>query len=119
MRSIDGIPPFGVLRELVRRVQSDCAVEIDTNAYSVPWRLIGERVRVEIAAGTVKIRHADQLVAEHRLCHGRHERIVDPRHFAGVSGFAGPVRAPEAPESTAALLRPLAEYEAVAGGNWR
>lgn len=118
MRSIEGIPSFGVLRELVRRVQSDCAVEVDTNAYSVPWRLIGERVRVEIAAGTVKIRHADQLVAEHRLCHGRRERIVDSRHFAGVSGFAGPVRVPQSPESTAALLRPLSEYEAVAGGNW-
>src|SRR5262249_48876989 len=40
-----GIPPFQAVRELVRRVQSDCAVEIDGNAYSVPWRLIGEMVR--------------------------------------------------------------------------
>jgi hypothetical protein len=28
------------------RPLSVCAVEIDTNRYSVPWRLIGERVGV-------------------------------------------------------------------------
>jgi transposase len=117
LHPIEGIPSFGVLRELVRSVQSDCAVEVDTNAYSVPWRLIGERVRVEIAAGQLQVRHAGELVAEHAISHGRHERIVDPRHFAGVAGFSGPVRRP-AEEPASALLRPLAEYEAVAGGSW-
>jgi hypothetical protein len=39
------MPPFQAARELIRRVQTDCAVEIDGNAYSVPWRLIGETVR--------------------------------------------------------------------------
>jgi hypothetical protein len=29
----------------------DCAVEMDTNACSVPWRLIGERVRVLVTRG--------------------------------------------------------------------
>ena len=38
-------PPFGQLRDLIRTVHADCAVVVDTNAYSVPWRLIGERVR--------------------------------------------------------------------------
>ncbi|WP_374207799.1 hypothetical protein [Bradyrhizobium sp. 190] len=38
-----GRPPFQAARELIRRVQADCAVEIDGNAYSVPWRLIGGR----------------------------------------------------------------------------
>jgi hypothetical protein len=58
----------------------------------VPWRLIGERVRVEIAAGRVKIRHGGEIVAEHQLRDGRHERVLDARHFAGVAGFAGMVR---------------------------
>jgi len=118
LRSIQGIAPFGVLRELVRRVQSDCAVEIDTNAYSVPWRLIGERVRVEIAAGLIKIRHGGELVAEHAVRHGRHERVVQPQHFAGVAGFAGPVRAPVLSEPAGTLLRPLAEYAPITGGSW-
>jgi hypothetical protein len=45
LRSIAGIPPFAVSRKLVRKVHADCAIEVDGNAYSVPWRLIGERVR--------------------------------------------------------------------------
>ncbi|UPK28263.1 hypothetical protein IVB26_07335 [Bradyrhizobium sp. 195] len=53
-----GGPSFGSLRELPRVVGNDCAVEIDTNSYSVPWRLIGERVAVTVAAGEVRIRNA-------------------------------------------------------------
>ena len=36
LRPIAGRPPFRQIRELVRKVQADCAVEIDTNAYSCP-----------------------------------------------------------------------------------
>ena len=38
-------PPFVTARDLLRRVGADCAIEVDGNAYSVPWRLICERVR--------------------------------------------------------------------------
>jgi hypothetical protein len=31
------------MRELIRRVKTDATVEVDTNSYSVPWR-IGETV---------------------------------------------------------------------------
>jgi hypothetical protein len=58
-------PSFGSLRELTRVVDNDCAVEIDTNSYSVPWRLIGERVAVTVAAGAVRIRHGAREVAVH------------------------------------------------------
>ncbi len=40
-RPLDGKPPFRQLRELVRRVQNDGCVYVDTSHYSVPWRLIG------------------------------------------------------------------------------
>jgi hypothetical protein len=65
LRPLDGRPPFRQLRELVRKVQADCAVEIDTNASSVPWRLIGVTVTVTVGAGRVVIRHAGRVVAEH------------------------------------------------------
>jgi len=35
LKPVAGIPPFHVARELIRRVQADCAVD-DGNAYSVP-----------------------------------------------------------------------------------
>jgi Mu transposase, C-terminal domain len=110
LRSLAGRAPFGQLRDLTRKVQSDCAVDLDTNSYSVPWRLIGESVQV------VVVRHAGQVVADHALCAGRCQRIVDRAHLAGVVGASGPVRLPASPPPT--LLRPLAEYEALVGGGW-
>jgi transposase len=65
LKSIAGVPPFQVARELIRRVQADCAVEIDGNAYSVPWRLIGETVRAMVMGGMVRIHHGTQEVAVH------------------------------------------------------
>ena len=40
LKPISGIPPFRAMRELIRRVGSDCTVEIDSNAYLV--RDLGE-----------------------------------------------------------------------------
>ena len=129
LRPLGGVPPFRAMRELIRRVQSDCAVEVEANSYSVPWRLIGERVRVTVGAGVVRISHAGQEVAVHAACAGRRERVVDPAHFEGVAGArggasGGVVAGPPASAATSggtpapALLRPLAEYEAAAGGAW-
>lgn len=114
--------PFLAARELSRRVGPDCAVEMDTNAYSVPWRLIGERVRVLVTAETVRITHAGAEVACHRRSAGRRGRIIDHAHFAGVAGAGSrvvtPTDAMNAPIAIPALLRPLAEYEAAAEGAW-
>jgi transposase len=119
LRPLAGRPPFRQIRELVRKVQADCAVEVDTNANSVPWRLIGESVQVSVSAGRLRIHHAGRLVAEHVEAHGRHQRIVERGHFAGVVGFPRAVAAPEEPPpSPPDLLRALSEYEAVAGGGW-
>jgi hypothetical protein len=65
------------LRDLVRVVGNDCAIEIDGNSYSVPWRLIGERVAVTVSAGRVRIRHGGRQVAAHEQARGRRQRIVD------------------------------------------
>ncbi len=123
LKPLPGRGPFLVARELSRRVGPDCAVELDTNAYSVPWRLIGERVRVLVTTETVRITHAGVEVALHRRSAGRRGRIVERAHFDGVAGAAGRViRSSAAVDDAAivgpALLRPLAEYEAVAGGAW-
>jgi transposase len=116
LRAIDGRPPFRQLRELVRRVQADCAVEIDANSYSVPWRLIGESVQVVVSDGRVRVLHAGREVAVHAETRGRRQRVIDPAHFQGVAGAARPaILAEPAP---AALLRPLAEYERLLGGSW-
>jgi transposase len=118
---LNGRPPFGQVRELLRRVQADCAVAVDGNSYSVPWRLIGESVPVTVFGGQVRVSHAGQEVAVHAETTGRRQRILDPTHFHGVAGAARPASGVVAVVSTArqpALLRPLAEYEQAAGGGW-
>ncbi len=124
LKPLGGRPSFGSLRELTRVVGNDCAVEIDTNSYSVPWRLIGERVAVTVAAGEVRIRHGMHEVAVHKQSGGRRERIVDSTHLDGVAGRDGAVcraetaAAVSASASPPSLLRPLAEYEAAIGGSF-
>ena len=102
-----------------------CAVEVDTNSYSVPWRLIGERVAVTVAAGEVRIRHGSREVAVHAQAQGRRQRVIDRAHLDGVAGRDGAVRQRvieqppiDQPPPPPALLRPLAEYEAITGGRF-
>jgi hypothetical protein len=102
-------------------VRADCSITVDANSYSVPWRLIGESVRVVVSGGQVRISYTGREVAVHAQITGRRQRIVDPTHFHGVAGVARPVSV-VVPAVTAptppALLRPLTEYEQVAGGGW-
>jgi hypothetical protein len=121
LRPVDGRPPFRQIRDLIRRVSSDCCVEVDTNAYSAPWRLIGETVRVVVAGGKVSIQRGGQEVALHPESAGRRQRLVEAAHFAGLSPAPTPVR-PDAPTPepppAADLLRPLRDYEQAIGGGW-
>jgi transposase len=128
LRPIAGMPPFHATRDLIRRVQSDCVIEVEGNAYSVPWRLIGESVHVALTGDVLRISHAGHEVAVHQQQSGRRQRAIDPMHFAGVAGSRQPTT--EAAAGIAAndvvaitpaactLLRPLAEYEAATGGSW-
>ncbi len=116
LRPLEGRPPFRQVRELIRRVRSDCCVEVDTNAYSVPWRLIGEAVRVVIAGGRIGIQHAGREIAVHPEIAGRRQRQVDPAHLIGVAAVRATAPPTEAP--SADLLRPLREYEQLVGGSW-
>src|SRR3954454_9836133 len=124
LRPLAGTPPFISARDLLRRVGADCAIEVDSNAYSVPWRLIGERVRVTVGGGSVRVLHAGREVAVHAELKGRHGRVTDDSHLAGIAGTKGrPVRIAAVAEVAAAqtpttLLRPLAEYEAAIGGGF-
>lgn len=124
LRPLAGTPPFINARDLLRRVGADCAIEVDGNAYSVPWRLIGERVRVTVGGGSVRVLHAGREVAVHAELKGCHGRITNDSHLAGIAGAQGrPVRIAAMSDvgiaqSPPILLRPLAEYEAAIGGGF-
>jgi transposase len=125
LKPLAGTPPFRTVRELTRQVSSDCTVQVDGNAYSVPWRLIGENVRVTVTEAAVRIHHGAREVALHSVLSGTRQRVVDPAHYAGVAKTSdrlrsgSPVGEPAATAATVpSLLRPLAEYEALIGGGF-
>lgn len=89
-------------------------MEVDGNACSVPWRLIGERVMVRVTGPELRVLHAGREVARHAVRSGRHGRVADPAHFADIGRRRSAAAAAEPPT----LLRPLSEYDAVAGGSW-
>lgn len=43
LRPLAGRTTFQPIRECARRVHADACIELETNRYSVPWRLIGKR----------------------------------------------------------------------------
>jgi transposase len=123
LRPLGDKPPFGQLRELTRRVQNDGCVDVDTNHYSVPWTLIGAGVSVIVCGGEVRVLHAGAEVARHTQRLGRRERAVMAVHLRGLVTGAGPADTastvpPQPVPLPGELLRPLVEYEAVAGGGW-
>ncbi|MBV8316603.1 MAG: IS21 family transposase [Planctomycetaceae bacterium] len=121
LRAIDGRPPFGPVRELMRRVHTDATVDVDTNSYSVPWRLIGETVALTVAGGRISIRHCGSEVASHGEIAGRRQRAMVAAHLEGIAALGRPRFAATEPApalAEAELLRPLSEYENAAGGDW-
>jgi hypothetical protein len=117
LRPLEGRTSFQPIRECVRRVHADACIEIETNRYSVPWRLIGERVTVQVNE-QVRVLHAGQEVAIHSRLAGQRRASIRREHLLGVVG-ADPRRQPNPvtpPAASPVLLRPLAEYEAVTGG---
>jgi transposase len=116
--------PFLQVRELSRRVHTDACIELDTNRYSVPWKLIGESVTVVVAERQVRVLYAGQEVACHAQSPLRRATVIDRRHLAGIVG-ANTVGVswlasmpPPPPVIPAELLRPLEQYEQALGGAW-
>ena len=124
LKPLPGKAPFLQVREIARRVHTDACIELDTNRYSVPWKLIGESVTVIVAERQVRVLHAGQEVACHAQSMLRRSAVIDRRHLAGIVGatFAGvtwlPRTTPPPSALPAELLRPLEQYEAALGGPW-
>jgi transposase len=118
LHPLEGRTTFEPIRECVRRVHADACIELETNRYSVPWRLIGESVTV-LVGEQIRILHAGQEVAEHsRLC-GQRRHSIQREHLLGIIGSGVRPQASNAlPVAASELLRPLHEYEALTGGAW-
>jgi transposase len=99
-------------QRLQRKMANNALVDVDTVRYSVPHRLVRQKVEVEVGDEQVRIFHANQVVATHARSRQPHARVVDPAHWEGLWRLH---TAPE-PEQNSALSslgRTLEDYAAV------
>ena len=71
-----------VYREESRTVTRGSLVRVGRKAYSVPSRLIGERLTTRLYADRVELHFGGQLVARHERALGKQPGRVDYRHVA-------------------------------------
>jgi transposase len=77
--------PLPAREQRLRRVVAhDALVDVDTVRYSVPHRLVRDRVEVLVGESTVKIFHGTEVVATHRRSKEPHSTVVDPAHLDGL-----------------------------------
>lgn len=83
---LNGQPAYDTSYVSHRQVAKDCLVAYRGNRYSVPHRFAGNGVvvREPLDAGTIRIFHQHDLIAEHRLCPSRGELVVEQSHYAGL-----------------------------------
>ncbi len=105
-----------------RIVAEDYLVSLATNRYSVPFRLIGQRVEVQRRGDTVHIFHRDREVATHPVLPGTHQFHILPEHGPGACARTSRQRRstgsdPAIPPGTLpeVEIRDLACYEALCG----
>lgn len=54
------------------RASSQFRITLDTNNYSVPWKLAGKKLNVKIHMDHVSMYHENTLVARHPRSYDRH-----------------------------------------------
>lgn len=101
-------------RRMPRRVSGDSFVDVDTVRYSVPFRLVRDRVEVQVGETIVRVFHGTSLVATHARSFEPHSKVIDSSHFEGLWRRPAAIDPGEI-SPLAALGRSLEDYAAVVG----
>jgi hypothetical protein len=119
-----GQRPFQQEARVSRIVAEDYLVSFQTNRYSVPCRLIGQRVEVQRRGDTVHLFHRDQEVAAHPVLSGTYQFRIVPDHGPGAIARTARQRRSTPSRTTVAAsplpeveVRDLACYEALCGAS--
>lgn len=75
--------PFHEFEELTARVSQESTILVRKNLYSVPSRMIGERLAVRIFEMRIEVRHAGKIVLETERLIGESRHRIDYRHVIG------------------------------------
>jgi transposase len=101
-------------RRLQRRVANDAFIDVDTVRYSVPHRLVRDRVEVLVTDDEIRVFHGTALVALHARSLEPHAQVIDSSHLEGL--WRTTERAMPAAGTLSSLGRSLEDYAAIVGG---
>jgi len=77
--------PYDTAYHELRRVAADCYIDVRGNRYSVPAQLVGQTVTIHIGLDdTLRVYHAEQLVACHTLRRPDQGWSTVPEHHADL-----------------------------------
>ncbi len=116
LRPLPARPMPGRERRLDRRVSNDALVDVDTVRYSVPHRLVRDRVSVRVGEQDVRIYHGTALVASHARSFEPHFIVRDPAHYVGLWRATAMAPGEASPPELTTLGRSLDDYAAVVQG---
>ena len=82
--------PYIVCERHLRSVGKDCLVSFEASLYSVPWRSVRRRMRVELRVTGVEVAiwslgTAPELLARHPRARARGTWVVDEAHWDGLA----------------------------------
>ena len=89
--------PYLVSERHLRSVGKDCLVSFEASRYSVPWRQVRRRMKVELritpeAVTVWTLGSAPELLARHERAHARGSLGHRPRALGGTTGRSGAAR---------------------------
>ena len=84
LKALDGVPPYIVIRELIRKISRDSHVSYNGNRYSVPYIYAGREARVQIEGDRLGIFVGSEKVCEHEILTGSHRISRNKEHFRGL-----------------------------------
>ena len=119
LHPLHGQPAYPLVDEELRKVARDAFVAFQGSRYSVPWEYAGKEVWVRQNGGEVEVRYGQQRIAVHRPAAHRHALVRRAEHHQGIPLGARSERKTLVHIRDSAPVveaRPLAAYEAVAGG---
>lgn len=78
--------PFDTDWILYPVVSKDCVIRVQTNDYSVPWKIAQRHRRIEVRVDDCWVRACleGKEVVRHVRSYGKHQQILDPKHYQGL-----------------------------------
>ena len=115
-----GRPAYPYADDELRKVATDAYVAWDGSRYSVPWQYAGKEVWVHDDGGRVAVQYGSERIAVHESAGRKHSVITQAEHHReiplGARKNGGKILIEVRQSAPVVEIRPLAAYEAVAGG---